>query len=87
MVGIEGTRSISDSYRTGAKMTRDQELIIKPTPETIETVIDDYLGSIDATYEDRRRRCAQRIFDVFASERAAFIDALIKARAERENCK
>jgi hypothetical protein len=63
MVGIERPRSISDSYQTGAGMTRDQELIIKPAAA---------IGYLIFAV------CAWPVIG------AAFIDALIKAGAERK---
>jgi len=35
-----------------------------PTPEQIEPILDDYLGVDCPHYEELRRRCAQRIFDL-----------------------
>jgi hypothetical protein len=37
-----------------------------PTPEQIEPILDDFLGVDSPHYEELRRRCAQRIFDLCA---------------------
>jgi hypothetical protein len=38
--------------------------VLIPTPEQIEPILDDYLGVDCPHYEEMRRRCAQRIFDL-----------------------
>ena len=55
-----------------------------PTRKQIETVIDDYLGNIDVTYEDSRRRCAQRIVDLYAVTSTP--DEPAQGRQESEAC-
>ena len=37
-----------------------------PSLKQIEDIIDDYIGSINATYEDSRAHCAQQIFTLYA---------------------
>jgi hypothetical protein len=37
-----------------------------PTPAQIEPILDDFLGVDSPHYEELRRRCAQRIFDLCA---------------------
>lgn len=37
-----------------------------PTPEQIEPILDDFLGVDSPHYEELRRRCAQRIFELCA---------------------
>jgi hypothetical protein len=50
------------NWRPSDLAQRTTELI--PTPEQIEPILDDYLGVDCPHYEEMRRRCAQRIFDL-----------------------
>jgi hypothetical protein len=38
----------------------------QPTPEQIEPILDDFLGVYSPHYEELRKRCAQRIVDLYA---------------------
>jgi hypothetical protein len=65
-MGIDGLQEIikraCEALRPSGFAKRPAELI--PTPEQIEPILDDYLGVDSPHYEELRRRCAQRIFDL-----------------------
>lgn len=60
--------SLNDAMRTMEMaadfITRHAQRL--PTPEQIEPILDDFLGVDCPHYEELRKRCAQRIVDLYA---------------------
>ena len=54
------------SARLAAQSAAPVGEFLLPTPEQIEPILDDFLGVDCPHYEELRRRCAQRIFDLCA---------------------